>query len=607
MTSIATRPPEQTSAPTADTGRAIAPPDGAVSPWVSVWTRTAWIAAVFCLLVSGTMLYFHFTALEHDPWQSPRLLELKAQLRAAPNDENIKREIRRLDLEFRQRYRRRLVLDRTGGWLLIGGLAVMVAAARQAARLRAAPPMPKPDPTAALRARAEAARARRAAAALGGVVFAGLAALMLTARSPLPKSAVELEKLLAGPGAESGPSDALPWELFRLQWPQFRGPDGSGVSLFTNVPLSWDAVAGANLLWKSPVPASGHSSPVVWSNRVFVSGGDAARREVFCFDAADGALLWRRAVENVPGSPATPPEIPEMTGFASPTMACDGRRVFVLFANGDLAAFTLEGAPVWAKNIGVPKNTYGHATSPVIRPGRLLVQLDQDEGAPGGSKLLAFDPATGRPLWETRKPTHSSWATPIVIEAAGKTQIVTLAVPFVMSFAVDDGRELWRAELLAGEVTPSPVFAAGLVFAVNPSTELLALRPDGTGDVTQSHVVWRASDNVPDVTSPVSNGELVFTVTSGGVLTCVDARDGRKLWEAALEIEAQASPAIVGEKLFVLGLRGDAVVVEAARAFRELARSRLPDQFLASPAFADGRMFLRGETNLWCIGTKPSP
>jgi outer membrane protein assembly factor BamB len=142
---------------------------------------------------------------------------------------------------------------------------------------------------------------------------------------------------------------------------------------------------------------------------------------------------------------------------------------------------------------------------------------------------------------------------------------------------------------------------------VNPPIELLALRPDGTGDVTQSHVVWRASDNVPDVTSPTSNGELVFTVTSGGVLTCFDARDGRKLWEAALEIEAQASPAIVGEKVFVLGLRGEAVVVEAARAFRELTRSRLPDQFLASPAFADGRMFLRGETNLWCIGTKPSP
>jgi outer membrane protein assembly factor BamB len=234
----------------------------------------------------------------------------------------------------------------------------------------------------------------------------------------------------------------------------------------------------------------------------------------------------------------------------------------------------------------------------------LLVPLDQDEGAPGGSKLLAFDPASGRLLWEARKPTHSSWATPIVVEAAGRAQIITLAVPFVMSHAPEDGREWWRAELLAGEVTPSPVFAGGLVLAVNPSTELLALRPDGAGDVTQSHVVWRAADNIPDVTSPVSNGELVFTVTSGGVLTCFDAPTGRKIWEAPLEIEAQASPAIVGERVFVLGLKGEAVVVEAARAFREVARSGLADEFLASPAFADGRMFLRGQTNLWCIGER---
>ncbi len=563
---------------------------------------TAWVAAGFCLLVSGTMLYYHFTAREHDPWQSPRLLELKSRLRASPDDEQIKQEIRRLDLEFRQRYRRRLVLDRTGGWLLIGGLAVLVAAARTAARLRTPPPTPRPDPLAAVRARREQARARTAT--LGGVVLAGLATLLLTARSPVPEPNAGAQQRPAGTAVgEAGP-DAVAWETWRLQWPRFRGPDGSGVSAFTNVPLSWAADSGANLLWRTPVPAPGHSSPVVWSNRVFLSGGDATRRELFCFDASDGTLLWRRAVENVPGSPAQQPEIPEMTGFASPTAACDGRRVFVLFANGDLAAFTLEGAPVWAKNIGVPKNTYGHAASPVAWPGLLVVQLDQDEDAPGGSKLLAFDPASGRLLWEQRKPTHSSWATPILVQAAGRAQIITLAVPFVMSFAPSDGRELWRAGLLSGEVTSSPILAAELVIAINPSSELLALRADGTGDVTQTHVVWRATDHVPDVTSPLSNGELVFTVSSGGMLTCFELRDGRKLWEAPLEMEVQASPALVGDKVLVLGLNGVAVVVEAARAFKELARSRLEDEFLASPAFADGRMFLRGKTHLWCVGER---
>src|SRR4029077_11201085 len=121
--------------------------------------------------------------------------------------------------------------------------------------------------------------------------------------------------------------------------------------------------------------------------------------------------------------PVRQPDIPESTGFAAPTMACDGHHVFVVFGNGDLAALTIDGAPAWFKSIGVPKNMYGHASSLAVWPGKLLVQLDQDEGAPGGSKLLAFDCATGRLLWERTKPTHGSWATPVIVEAAGKAQI----------------------------------------------------------------------------------------------------------------------------------------------------------------------------------------
>jgi outer membrane protein assembly factor BamB len=352
------------------------------------------------------------------------------------------------------------------------------------------------------------------------------------------------------------------------------------------------------------VPIVGFNSPVVWSNRVFLSGGDAERRDVLCFDATDGKLLWQRAVENVPGSPAALPEIPEMTGFAAPTMACDGRHAFVLFANGDLAAFTLEGAPAWAKNIGVPKNMYGHASSLAMAPGKLVVQLDQDEGVPGGSKLLAFDCATGRLLWERSKPTHGSWASPIIVEAAGKAQILTLALPFVMSHALADGNELWRANFMEGEIAPSPIFAGGLVIAVSPAGNLIALRPDGAGDVTKSHVAWKADDNIPDITSPVSNGELVFTVTTGGNVAAIGLKDGKKVWEKDLEFEVQASPAIAGRQLLVLGTKGDLVFVEAGREFKELSRTKLEDAFHASPAFAGERMFLRGATNLWCLGTK---
>ena len=564
-------------------------------------SRTAWVAAAFCALVCGAMLYQHSVAAEHDPWKSPQLLALKEKLRAAPADESLRAEIRRLDLEFRQRYFRRLALNLTGGWLLVAGVGALLLTAKSAKRLTEQPPMPQRRTDAQSLALQGASRARWAVAGVGAVVGTGLLALAFTSQSPLPGSAGDLSEFLGG--GESAVSDAPSLAEFQTNWPRFRGPDGSGAAK-GEWNLSFDGTPGGNVLWKSPIPAIGFNSPVVWSNRVFISGGDATKRQVFCFDAGDGKLLWQRAVENVPGSPTKLPEISEATGYAASTMATDGRRAFVIFANGDLAALNFDGSPAWAKHLGVPKDMYGHATSLAIWPGKLIVQLDQDEGAPGGSKLLAFACATGRALWERTKPTHGSWASPIIVEAAGKMQIITVALPHVVSSSLADGAELWRAELMDGEITPSPIFAGGLVLAVNPSSKLHALRPDGAGDVTKSHVAWTAEESIPDVTTPVSNGELVFTVTSSGMLTCFDVKDGKKVWQKDLELEVQASPGIAGNRLFVLSTKGDGVLAEAGREFKELGRTKFEDTFHASPAFANGCVYLRGATNLWCLGGK---
>jgi len=566
---------------------------------------TTWIAALFCLLVCGAMLYQHQIAAQHDPWKSPQLLALKAKLIESPKDENLKAEIRRLDLEFRQRYFRRLTLNSTGAWLLIGGVAAMLVASKRSATLHARLPMPWINPDAAAQALHKSAQARQSVAVVAVVVVVVLGTLVFAARSPLPASSAELDKLLGRASAVDSVADVPSLDEFRANWPRFRGANGGGAFNTTNgLPLTWDDKTGANVLWKSPVPAIGFNSPVVWSNRVFISGGDAQKREVFCFDVADGKLLWRRAIENVPGSPAKQPELNEQPGFAAATMATDGRRVYVFFANGDLAALTIDGAPAWSKNLGVPKNPYGHAASLAVWPGKLIVQLDQGESDAPASKLYAFDSASGRVLWERSRPSPATWTTPIIVEAAGKVQIVALGQPWVMSYALADGNELWRAELLDGEITSSPVFAGGLVIAISPSAKLIAIRPDGAGDVTKSHVVWTNEVQVPDVTSPVSDGELVFTVTSGGLVVCCNAKDGKLIWQHELDMEVQASPAIAGDRLFLVNTKGDGLVLAVAREFKELGRGKLDDQFFASPAFANGRMFLRGSTNLWCLGEK---
>ncbi len=409
----------------------------------------------------------------------------------------------------------------------------------------------------------------------------------------------------------AAPADAATPGQYSRNWPRFLGPNGS-VSPFTNAPTSWNSTNGTGIVWKIPAPAFGFNSPIVWDGRVFFSGGDAQKREVFCLDVKTGRLLWRQPVENVPGSPANA-EVPSSPGYAGPTMATDGHRVYVMFANGDCAAFTLEGKLIWSKSFGPLKNPYGYATSLATAGDRLIVLLDQGEPDDGKSKIYALDGLTGKTVWETDRKVGASWASPIVFEAAGKTQIAALAVPWVIAYDAADGKELWRAEALIGEITPSPVFAGGLLYVVSPTEKLMAIRPDGHGDVTKTNITWTSDVNVPDISSPVSNGELVFTINASGQLTCFDAKQGTKLWEHDFEMECHTSPSLAGNRLYLFSVKGTAVVVEAGRQFKELFRTEMGDAFHASPAFVPEGIILRGVTNIWALGAgtnksaKPAP
>ena len=565
------------------------------------WSVAAWIAGLFCLAVCATLLFLHATATTNDPWKAPQLLNLKRELAATPKDAQIKAQIRELDLKYRQRYFRRLALDRVGGWLLLGGAALFLVAARRTVELRAKQSLPRPNFNATGETLREAARARWAVAGFAVLCGAGSAVVILNKKEPAPPASVAAATPSATPVEAN---DLPPRSEFQANWPCFRGADGSGFSRGATAPLAWDESANTNIVWKSAIPLPGFNSPIVWGDRVFLSGGNGEKREVYCYSAVDGRLLWRRAIENVPGSPAKVPEVSEQTGVAAPTMATDGRRVYVIFANGDLAALSFDGVPAWFKNLGVPRNQYGHATSLAVWRGKLMVQLDQGESDPANSRLMAFDGATGKVVWEKARQVPGSWASPIVVEAAGKTQIITAALPSLIAYDANDGAELWKADVLEGEVTPSPILAGGLVCVASPSNKMIALRPDGSGDVAQTHIAWTCDENIPDVTSPASNGELLFFITSSGVMTCLDAKDGKKQWEHDFGTEVQASPGIAGNRVFIVATDGHAWVVEAGREFKELGAGSLEDKFFASPAFVGNRLFLRGNASLYCIGEK---
>jgi outer membrane protein assembly factor BamB len=566
------------------------------------WRLTVLVAAVFVVVVGVAMIAAQLQHKSSDPWKAPALLKLKEQLRAEPKNDALKQQIRELDLKLRQRYFRLLALKASGLWLLLGGAMVLVIAGGQVRRSTRQPPMPQSRPNAAAELAAQTRQSRVAVATCGAVAVVAFGALGFAASSTLPRSAAELDKLFAATEGEAAPAtDCASLEELSANWPGFRGFGGSGVAPFTNAPTNWE---GETALWRTRLDSPGFSSPIVFGGRVFLTSGDATKREVICFDAATGALLWRQAVGGIPGSPAELPEIPDMTSHAPNTAATDGRRVYAMFATGEIVAFTLDGQRVWAKHLGVPKNPYGHATSLAMWRDKVVVLLDQGEPEDRLSKLILLDGCTGVVLWEKLRPVGASWASPIVVEAAGKTQIITLALPWVIAYDVANGTELWRAEALEGEVTPSPVFAGGLVFVVSPSARLLAVRPDGSGDVTKSHVAWSVEEYLPDISSPVSNGELVFTVTSGGLLACFDAKDGKKLWEHDFEAEVHASPSLVGGTVLIVGNKGDVIGAAAGREFKELFRVKLEDEFQASPAFADGKVILRGAKDVWCFGEK---
>lgn len=387
----------------------------------------------------------------------------------------------------------------------------------------------------------------------------------------------------------------------KRNWPRFRGPDGLGVSFYTNIPSSWNGKAGEGIRWKTVIPLPGVSSPIVWDDRVFLTGATRKQREIYCLDANSGKLLWKKLVDNIPFSQPASLDVSEDTGFAASTAATDGERVYAIFANGDLICLDFNGEHIWARSMGFIDNMYGHASSLIMHQNLLIIQLDQARTEDNLSSLIAIEATTGKIAWNTERPVPNSWTTPIIINTGEHEEIITCANPWIIAYDPNTGEELWKAKCLSGDVAPSPVYADGLVYVTNTFAVLAAIRPGGKGDVTETHIIWSAEDGLPDICSPLANEELVFLLETYGFLTCYNAKNGEIVWEKDLEEAFEASPSLAGDKVYLMTQDGVMIIIEAGREFREIGRCELGEKSRASPAFMDGRIYIRGEENLYCI------
>lgn len=542
------------------------------------------VAAIFCVAVATLLVANYVQLATVKPLESPALEAMREQYRAAPSDDELAGRIRALDLAARRVYFTRQWQNRIAAILLIAGSSVLIGCLRAAASLSKR--LPKPLPGEGEKLRPAPSAARIALSATGIVLFAGALAASVLADRLLPANPAGAA---VGRGSGSG-STAITAELL-ANWPQFRGPGGNGIAVQQDPPIDWDGASGKNIAWKVEVPLPGKNSPVVWSDRVFLSGADASGREIFCWDTATGALRWRTAIPTGAGTAADGIRVNDDTGHAASTMAVDGRAVYAAFATGDLAALDFDGKILWSRNLGVPELNYGYGSSLALLGDLLLVQLDQLEGG----RLIGVDTATGKNRWEIAREVTSSWSTPLVADTTAGVRVFLNGTPTLIAYDPVRRRKLWALDGMMGENAPSPAYADGRVFAANQLLSMVAV------DVKTGKKLWEVYDGLPDVASPVAGDGFVVMTASYGLVTALDAATGHVLMQHEFKTGFWASPIIAGGRIYALDQSGVTRIFIADRSLKLLASPAIGEPTVATPAFRAGDIFIRGNRHLFCI------
>lgn len=419
------------------------------------------------------------------------------------------------------------------------------------------------------------------------------------------------------------------------EWPSFRGPGASGVADGQELPSDWDVRAGRNVRWKADVPGVGHSSPIVWGERVFVTTavpaeeprlvlGDKGGIEVasdkppiswrlLCFDAKDGKRLWER--EAFAGAPRAARHV--KSSQANPTPVTDGKTVVALFGSGTLAAYDVGGAPRWSVELGKldpgllddPSSEWGHGSSPVIFENLAIVQVDKHKG----SFLAAFELATGEPAWRVERDERPVWATPTLDTSGGRPELYVVGGYHVRGYDPRTGKELWRFKDVSEVKTPTPFASDGLVIFAGGyrGRPLFAIKAGAQGDVSVADDVksgpflaWRTDPGGPYTTTPLAYRDLVYAVRDEGILQAYELKTGALVYRERTGTTHSASPVASDGKVYLAGEDGQLLVVRAGRSFELLTRIDMGETVFGTPAIAHGTLYVRTRGHLYAISAE---
>ncbi len=422
-------------------------------------------------------------------------------------------------------------------------------------------------------------------------------------------------------------------------WPQFRGPSASGAGT-GSPPVEWNAQSGKNILWKTAIPGLGHSSPVIWGDRVFLTSavpasGEASLKvglygdvtsvegepsqsfKVYCLDRRTGKILWERTAAS--GRPKIMRH-PKST-HANPTPATDGKHLLVFFGSEGLFCYDLNGALLWKKDFGVldsgfytaPQAQWGFASSPVIFENTVIIQADVQKN----SFLAAFDAGSGKELWRTPRGDVPTFGTPTVApytaRGAGGWQVVVNGWRHIGGYDLKTGKELWKLQGEGDIPVPTPVFMDGLVVITNAHGEgrpIFAIRTDAAGDLTKnrSAIAWMQERAGNYMQTPLLHGGLGYFCYDNGVLSVYGLATGERLYQQRLGSGASgfsSSPVTAGGRLYITNEEGRSYVLALGREYKLLAENDLGETVMATPAISDGVLYIRGGKHLFAVGVKP--
>ena len=592
--------------------------DKTISLLQSIATSAALLAFVLCVLI----LVNYYQVKRSDPLNSPAMKTMIERFRNNPDDEQIKNEIREFDLLARKAFFTTRWQIRTGGYLLLFSVLTVITCLKSVELLT-----PKiPDlPETTIGNFWDLRKLNRRWVIYSGVFLVSISLLFAflthnelgttldrisntsASKSDSIDSLVNNNQLSVEPSATDSSAAAAKDSAGLLQSldgfptqqeinsnsPSFRGPGSNGTVSQQGFPTSWNGVSGKNIKWKTALPLPGYNSPVVWNDKIFLSGANAAKREVYCFDLNDGKILWRSVVDKIAGSSATAPKVNNETGFAAPTLTTDGRRVYAVFANGDLVAIDMQGKLVWTKNLGLPKNHYGHSSSLIMYHDLLIVQFDQS----GSAYVMALSAKTGEQVWKTSRNVKISWSSPILVNTGKQMETILVAEPFVISYNPATGSELWRYDCISGEVGPSLAYADGEVFSVNDYSKLAAVQVGAS-----PRLLWESDEYLSDIPSPLATAKYLFLPTSYGMMVCYDAKTGTKYWEHDFTTPTYSSPMLADGNIFQLDKKGVMHIFKSDKTYISVDESPLGEGSVCTPAFVKEKIIIRGDKNLYCIG-----